>query len=146
MRKTGESAISMTDGDGRAMKHGQGIDVCYNAQIAVDSKNKIIVDYDVTNDAADHNSLALMTMSAKRILVTGKIDAVADVGYHDSVQIRDCQEDGITPYIPERKNRVTGISRRIGIPMQEFYPEKFIYDRTSIPARRGRYWDSGTGS
>lgn len=44
MRKTGESEISMTDGDSRAMKHGQGIDICYNAQIAVDSKNKIIVD------------------------------------------------------------------------------------------------------
>ena len=121
MRKTGESEISMTDGDGRAMKHGQGIDVCYNAQIAVDSKNKIIVDYDVTYDAADHNSLAQMAMSAKLILGSEKMDAVADVGYHDSVQISDCQEYGITPYIPERKGRVTGISRRIGIPTQQLY-------------------------
>ena len=147
MRKTGESEISKTDGDSRAMKHGQGIDVCYNAQIAVDSKNKIIVDYDVTNDAADHNILAQMAMSAKHILGTEKIDAVADVGYHDSVQIRDCQADGITPYIPERKSRVTGISKRIGIPTQEFYPEKFIYDRKrdeyTCPAGKilgFRYW------
>ena len=147
MRKTGESEISMTDGDSRAMKHGQGIDVCYNAQIAVDSSNKIIVDYDVTNDAADHNSLARMAMSAKRILRRKKIDVVADVGYHDSVQIRDCIENGITPYVPERKSSVTGISRRIGIPTQQFYPEKFIYDRKrdqyTCPAGQilgFRYW------
>ena len=147
MRATGESEVSLTDGDSRAMKHGQGIDVCYNVKITVDSKNKLIADCDVTNDAADHNSLAPMAMSAKQVLGSGKIDAVADVGYLDSVQIRDCQEDGITPYVPEKKGRVTGISRRIGIPTHQFYPEKFIYDEKrdeyTCPAGQimgSRYW------
>ena len=105
------------------------------------------MDFDVTNDAADHNSLAPMAISAKQILGSGKIDAVADAGYLDSVQIRDCQEDGITPYVPEKKGRVTGISRRIGIPTHQFYPEKFIYDEKrdeyTCPAGQimgFRYW------
>ncbi len=130
MSRTGESEISLTDEDSRAMKYGQGIDICYNVQTTVDSKHHIIVDYDVTNVASDMNQLYPMAKSTKDILKADSIEVVADLGYSDSMQINECASDGIIPFIPERKG-VRGDSKSIGIPTPDFYAEKFVYDRGS---------------
>jgi tetrahydromethanopterin S-methyltransferase subunit H len=50
----GESQLSLTDPDSRSMPMGQGTDVAYNTQIAVDSKYKLIVSINVT--VATHNT------------------------------------------------------------------------------------------
>ena len=39
------------------MKTRTGIDVCYNAQISVDDKYHLIVDYDLDNDPTDCSSM-----------------------------------------------------------------------------------------
>jgi transposase len=51
MRETGGKEVSLTDPDSRLMKNHGKFEVCYNARTAVDSKNKLIVDYEVSNDA-----------------------------------------------------------------------------------------------
>jgi len=62
LEKSGETQIVLTDPDSRLMRTGhKGWDVCYNAQIAVDKKYKLIADYDVTNDANDMHQLLNMT-------------------------------------------------------------------------------------
>ena len=45
---SGERQISLTDPDSRAMPVAQGVDICYNVELAVDAKHKLIVAYDVT--------------------------------------------------------------------------------------------------
>jgi len=43
------------DPDGKLMKNNGRIEVCYNTETAIDSKNKPAVDYDVIDMASDRN-------------------------------------------------------------------------------------------
>jgi hypothetical protein len=47
--RTGESQISLTDPDSRAMAAHTHVAVGYNVQVAVDAKHKLIVEQQVTN-------------------------------------------------------------------------------------------------
>jgi hypothetical protein len=49
LERSGESQISLTDPDSRAMAAHTKVAVGYNIQVAVDAKNKMIVDQEVTN-------------------------------------------------------------------------------------------------
>jgi len=62
LEKSGESEISLTDPDSRAMAAHAKIGVGYNIQIAVDAKNKMIVEQEVTNQVVD---MGLLTETAE---------------------------------------------------------------------------------
>ena len=51
MKQTGQKEVSLTDPESRLMKAGVGsrLDVCYNVESAVDSKNHLVCEYYVTN-------------------------------------------------------------------------------------------------
>lgn len=67
--ETGETEISTTDKDARLMSaNNNGIDVCFNVQAVTDSKNKLIVDYDVLNNPNDQGQLCNMAKKAKEVL------------------------------------------------------------------------------
>src|SRR6202035_3451183 len=51
-----------------------------NAQVAVDAKNKMIVDQDVTNQVVDMGLLTQTAEPARAILEVATIDVVADRG------------------------------------------------------------------
>ena len=53
LERTGENQISLTDPDSRAMAAHTNVGVGYNIQIAVDAKNKMIVEQAVTNQVVD---------------------------------------------------------------------------------------------
>ena len=53
LEKSGESQISLTDPDSRAMAAHTKVGVGYNVQIAVDAKHKMIVEQAVSNDVVD---------------------------------------------------------------------------------------------
>ena len=53
LEHTGEDQISLTDPDSRAMAAHTRVAVGYNVQIAVDAKNKLIVEQEVTNQVVD---------------------------------------------------------------------------------------------
>lgn len=72
---SGESQLSLTDPDSRSMPMGQGTDVAYNAQIAVDGKYKLIVTIEVTNQVTDQAQLSPMAIAAKQTLFGGAVDA-----------------------------------------------------------------------
>lgn len=103
MTQNGETQLSQTDPDSRLMKVKDAKDVCYNVQIAVDSKHKLIVDQEVTNEGDDHNELAKMALQAKETLGVQQVEAVADRGYYDSSEVKKCEEAGITVYIERRR-------------------------------------------
>ena len=63
--RTGESQISLTDPDSRAMASYPKVGVGYNnAQVAVDAKHKLIVAQEVTNAGSDLGLLAQTAASA----------------------------------------------------------------------------------
>ena len=81
LERTGENQISLTDPDSRAMAAHTKVGVGYNIQIAVDAKNKMIVEQAVTNQVVDMGLLKETASSARAILDVENIDVVADRGY-----------------------------------------------------------------
>jgi len=77
MEETGKRQISNTDPDSRRMMNNRKMEVCYNVQTVVDGKNKLILDYKVTNEVSDINQLSNMVTKAQNILQTEKIEVLA---------------------------------------------------------------------
>ena len=65
--ETGENEISTTDPDARLMGNNRsGVEVAYNVQSAVDSKNHIILNYDVSINPSDQGYLQLTAKALMR--------------------------------------------------------------------------------
>jgi len=112
--KTGEQ-VAKTDKDCRIMKTRKGFDACYNIQTVVDSKHKLIVTYDVTNDCNDEEQLEPMVNKAQEIIGNKEIEVLVDRGYRNAVQVESVEKNGATVYMPEKDTR----------------PGDFKYDKTT---------------
>jgi len=123
--ESGQTQISLTDTDSRLMVNNHWVDVCYNVQTTADSKHKLILDYEVTNEREDSCQLSKMSRRAKEILGVERLDVLADKGYYNWREIKECVDNGITLYIPEV--RLT-VPKKRGVPKPEFYKDKFTYD------------------
>ncbi len=97
------------------------VGVGYNAQVAVDSKHKLIVEQEVTNAGTDLGLLAPTATAAKEALEADKIKAVADSGYYKGEDIAACEAAGIEAYVP-RPQRGFAVRERL------FRKEEFHYD------------------
>ena len=121
MKASGEQQCSLTDPEARLMKTAKGMDVCYNVQLAVDSKHKLIASVAVTNEVTDEEQLAAMAQQAKADLGVAELSVVADGGYFGCEVIKACEAEKITAYVPVPE---LGNARRRGL----FTREEFIYD------------------
>lgn len=121
MEETGESQLSLTDPDSRAMPKSPKASVAYNVQSVVDSKHHLIVAQDVTNDITDRDQLSRMALAGKQMLAVEQIKAVADMGYSHGKELKACQEGGIEPYVPRPD---TSANAKLGL----FGKEQFVYD------------------
>jgi transposase len=72
----------------------------YNVQTAVDAEHAIIVAHSVTLDASDIRCLKPMADAAKQALKVDTLQVVADAGYSNGEQIAQCEQAGITPFVP----------------------------------------------
>jgi Transposase DDE domain len=120
--RTGEDQISLTDPDSRAMAAHTKVGVGYNVQVAVDAKNKLIVEQAVTNQVVDRGLLTETSEPAREVLGVETIDVVADRGYFKIEDIEACEKTGCVPHVakPQRGSSVregsvklTGVSRRL---------------------------------
>jgi transposase len=125
MEKSGQKEISLTDPDCRLMMNHGRVEACYNLQTAVDSKNHLIVNYLVSNEASDLNQLSGVAINAKETLGVEKIDCLSDRGYFDFMQIKQCVDNGVTPFVAVRHSGNGG-----SLVSPEFRAEKFLYDKT----------------
>jgi transposase len=119
--RTGASQISLTDPDSRAMAAHTHIAVGYNVQVAVDTKHKLIVEQQVTNQVVDVGLLTETAEPAKEILGVETIDVVADRGYFKIEDIEACEKAGMVPHVPRPQR---GPSVREGL----FRKDEFKYD------------------
>ena len=94
-----ETQKSLTDSDSRLMLSNGKLDVCYNVQTAVDSKNKLIVDFEVTNNANDMNQITPMMQNVQEILETEAIAVTADAGYASASDIASAVQLGVEAHI-----------------------------------------------
>jgi transposase len=132
LRKLKESSlneVSLTDPESRLMKNRGKIEPCYNSHVAVDDKNHLIVDYNVTNAPADNCQLSSIAKGAKETLGVERLDAVSDKGFFNFMEIKECVDNGITPYVPEQNRWGAGWVKKTGIPTREFSSDKFVYDK-----------------
>jgi hypothetical protein len=125
---SGESQISLTERDSRSMPVGQGVDVCYNVEMVVDTKHKLIVTHEVTTAVTDKDQLAPMAKAAKQVLGIEHLDAVADKGFYNGEQVKECDEAHIQAYIPQPH---TSRNQHKGL----FTKDDFRYDK-----ERDSYW------
>jgi transposase len=120
--ETGSTQISLTDPDSKMMrKKASKADVSFNAQLAVDAKNKLIAEQDVTNETNDSHQLAKMSKLTKESYDVDELSVVADKGYGYGKEIKECNESNIKTYVPIQNNEHMKGSA--------FSTYKFIYDR-----------------
>ncbi len=124
--ESGESQISLTDPDSRAMLNNRRVEVCYNVQATVDSKHKLILDHEVINEGTDCNQLSEMARRAKGILGVKELEVLADKGYFAADQVKECLGNGITPYIPEPERTLSKVKNHR---QPLFLESEFRYDR-----------------
>ena len=126
LERTGEDQISLTDPDSRAMAAHTKVGVGYNIQVAVDAKNKLIVEQAVTNQVVDLGLLTQTAEPAREVLGVKTIDVVADRGYFKIEDIEACEKTGCVPHVPKPQR---GSSVREGL----FRKDEFRYeDRKSV--------------
>jgi len=100
LKESGETQYAEVDPDARLLtKTGQHV-AGYNVQIATDAKHKLMVHCEVTSDGNDTQQLAPVAQEVKAILDVDTLEVVADAGYYNQEQIRQCLDAGITPYVP----------------------------------------------
>jgi len=125
LKKSGENEISTTDPDARLMDNKKnGLEVNYNVQTAVDSKNNLILAVDVTNKPSDQGHLNDMAQAAKETLGLGEKEALevaADKGYYQAEDLKKCNENGTVTYVTHQT-----YSNATGNP--EYYSDKFRYN------------------
>lgn len=121
LEASGDSQVSLTDPEAKLMKTAKGSEVSYNVQTVVDSKHKLIAAYDVTNERNDLGQLARMAQQGKEALQVAQLTVLADGGYFEGNALKECEEAGITTFVPVPKSKEAA---RLGI----FGQDQFRYD------------------
>jgi transposase len=157
MLKAPDKQVSLTDPDARSMKtRGSGI-VGYNAQIAVDTEQHMIVAHEVTNVGSDRRQLTNMAKQAKTALAVDELTVVADRGYYRSEELQDCGEANITACLPRPQTSGNQAKGQFGRDAFHYISQDDEYEcpagqrlvRHMSTQERGkalhRYWTSGCG-
>lgn len=126
LKESGETEISTVDPDSRLMENKKnGLEMGYNLQIAVDSKHKLIVDFDVTQNASDQGNLNSMSLKAKDAFdMKGKdrLELLADKGFYQAEDLKKCEDNNTITYVSKQAYANSTNDR-------EFYTDKFKYDK-----------------
>ena len=126
LAELGQTQHVVGEPEAKLMKTGEGPSaVAYNVQTAVEAKNKLVVHHELTNEATDKRSLLPMASAAKKVLGAQTLNVVADTGYSNGQQAKQCEEAGVTPYVPAQR---TANNQGEGI---YFDRSVFIYDASS---------------
>ena len=133
LKQQPDEQLSLTDPDSRSMMSqakGTGV-VGYNVQAAVDAKHHLIAAHEVTNIGSDRAQLSKMAIAAREAMGKQRLQAIADRGYFNGVEILACDEAGIIPLVPKP---MTSIAKAAG----RFSKNDFIYiakdDQYQCPA------------
>ena len=124
VKESGQRQVSSVDKDARALpKHMNIVEVGYNIQSTVESEDKLIVDFEVTNEN-DTYALSRNAIRAKELLGKERLKVLADKGYDTGHELKKCAENDIETYVcPRQKNGSTKAPK--------YRKDKFDYDHDS---------------
>lgn len=126
MKASGQREVSLVDPDSRLMRvNSQHFEVGYNIQASVDSKQHLIVDYDVINISTDHHQLARDALAAKMVLGVDRLDVTTDKGFYVEKDVAECDANGITVFMPIPGSMAP--HKGVSVPEPEFYSDRFVY-------------------
>jgi IS5 family transposase len=95
-----KAQANFTDPESRIMKTGSGaFEQCYNAQIAVDAEERLIVAADVTACGADNGALLTMIEAVRRNCRAKPRRVLADSGYKSENNFQELARRGIDGYV-----------------------------------------------
>ena len=123
MDATGETQVSLTDPDCRAMAttSKQPRVVGYNVQSVVETKHHLIVAHEVTNLGCDREALSMMAHAAKDVMASGEIEAIADKGYYSGEEIVAAEQAGVAVTVSKPNTSNAGAAGR-------FDKADFVYE------------------
>lgn len=123
IKEQDKSHINSTDVDCIKVKGRQGTHAGYNAQIAADEKNGLIVNSEVVNKSNDMNQFARQVEQANEVIGKRCEVACADAGYSDTEDLKDAIEQGIQVIVPSQKQALHQPLER-----EPFGKDKFRYN------------------
>ena len=128
--------LCVTDPDSKIMKNHSNIEPCYNIQSVVDSKNKLILDYDVTNQA---NDIGLLKPMSDKVFEDYELDSfiddnpdhviteIADAGYYKSDDLLSINSPNVKALVPKPKASNSSGSSEFSKDNFSFDSEKDVY-------------------
>lgn len=123
MAQSGEVQVSTSDPDSRQLITRNNItEVAYNVQTTVDEKNKLVMDFKVTNNN-DSKAMGEMLRRAKTILGSNDFTALYDKGYHTGSELKTAIDRDIHVMVA-----IPDIS---SAPDPAYNVSSFSYDKTS---------------
>jgi len=102
----GKDQVSLTDSESRIMPtSGGGFEQAYNAQAGVDVETHLIVEQHVTQHTNDKQEIEPALAAIEQLpAALGEVKKLlADTGYYSEANVGKCIEDGIEPFIPEKR-------------------------------------------
>ena len=126
LKESGNKEISTVDPDSRLMENKKnGLEMGYNLQTVVDSKHKLIVDFDITQNAADQGNLNSMSQKAKAVFgldEKDELEVLADKGFYQADDLKRCEENNTITYVSKQSYSNSTNDR-------DFFSDKFKYDK-----------------
>jgi transposase len=102
--ESGDNEISTVDPDARLMGNNRGgVEMAYNVQSAVDAKNDLIIEYDVSLNPSDHYQLGKMVKKVKRRLKLKRFTVLADKGYYNGEDLLRVKKYKIKALVSRQK-------------------------------------------
>jgi transposase len=127
LEESGNTQVSLSDPDSRAMSQGAGVTVGYNVQAAVDAKHSLIVATEVTNRSSDLGELGGMAIQAQEALGAKQLSVVADKGYYNGKEILACDSVGITAYVAKPLTSANTAQGLYGKESFTYHPDRNVY-------------------
>lgn len=120
----GITQVSTTDPDARALpKKMNTVEVSYNVVTTAEAKNKLITNFELTNQ---HDTYALARAARKAKKVLGKtskefINVLADKGFDTGAELKNCIENNIHTFVAPKK-------RANALKDKAFNKDQFVFD------------------
>jgi len=120
LTETGKDSINTTDPEAPLMKMGGEIGPAYNAQLAVDSANGVILSAHVTDEQNDTQQFKETYESVVKITGMTPETVTADAGYASFDVLQYLFDEKIDGYIPDTRMRIEKAGKSKYIPKSQF--------------------------
>jgi transposase len=131
LQQSGEKQLALTAPDSCKITRGASSLVGYNVQVSVDEQHKLSVAHAVTQAVTEQHQLMPMAARTKQTLGVEKLEVVADMGYYNGAEVRQCEAQGLTGYIPKPQ---TAANTKLGLFGQERLTYNPAQDVSVCPA------------